>query len=97
MDHPDFIVCSFMENSICLKRMKKELKCISFLFLLLLTWVKAGFSLTFVFQESLGLPSVVFESPWANFKSPMCKCIVSGVKTEGNRRAVKNFRVLLAI
>ena len=30
-----------------------------------------GFSLTFVFQESLGLPSVVFESPWANFKSPM--------------------------
>ena len=30
-----------------------------------------GFSLTFVFQESLGLPSIVFESPWANFKSPM--------------------------
>ena len=46
---------------------------------------KAGFSLTFVFQESLGLPSVVFESPWTNFKSPMWKHIVSGVKTEGNR------------
>ena len=29
-----------------------------------------GFSLTFVFQESLGLSTVVFESPGANFKSP---------------------------
>ena len=31
----------------------------------------AVFSLTFVFQESLGLSSVVFESPGTNFKSHM--------------------------
>ena len=34
------------------------------------TPIYAGFSLTFVFQESLGLSTVVFESPGANFKSP---------------------------
>ena len=37
-------------------------------------WLRSyhpGFSLPFVFQESLGLPSVVFESPRTNSKSPM--------------------------
>ena len=35
------------------------------------TGINPGFSLTFVFHESLGLSSVVFESPGANFKSPL--------------------------
>ena len=37
------------------------------------------------FRSPWELPSVVLESPWTNFESPMWKCIVSGVKTEGNR------------
>ena len=31
----------------------------------------AGFSVSFVLQESLGLSYLVYESPWANFKSPI--------------------------
>ena len=41
--------------------------------------VCAGFSLTFVFQESLGLPSVVFESPWTYFKSPSDSFTILGL------------------
>ena len=50
--------------------MMDSFSCIPFDFQTLILII-AGFSLSFVLQESLGLSCLVYESPRANFKSPI--------------------------